>query len=247
MSEAGASPPQLPPPLKLSCTSADCAKQLHCFRATKKLREANQAGRCRSCGAALIDWSRVHRRDLGDADFTFESLRRELVRHHFWHITIDQKAINHARRKGRKRLLEAAEGRIRQSVGPAAPFHDGYQTPWEGSGNAIYGSSGFGVGARLTDLGPVRPRASALLRRAGAPRGRRPRYRGAPPGGCPASTGSRVLARGSAPPEPRGAGRRCRGSWQIRGWVSGPGGHPEPYEAMKIMRSPTGNPEEPKS
>jgi len=138
MSETEGSSLQLPPPLKLSCTSADCEKQLHCFRATKKLRGSNQAGRCRYCGADLIDWDRVHRRNLDDVGFTFESLRRELVRHHFWHVAIDQKAINHARRKGRKRLLEAAEARIWHSLGPAQPFHDGYQTPWEGSGNAIY-------------------------------------------------------------------------------------------------------------
>jgi hypothetical protein len=118
MAETEGSPSQLPPPLKLRCTSADCEKELHCFRATKKLRDENQSGRCRYCGADLIDWDRVHRRDVDDIDFTFESLRRELIRHHFWHVVIDQKAVNHALRKGRKRLLEAAESRIRQSVAP---------------------------------------------------------------------------------------------------------------------------------
>lgn len=138
MSATETSPPQMPPPLKLRCTSADCEKQLHCFRATKRLRESNQAGKCRYCGADLIDWNRVHRRDLDDVDFTLESLRRELVRHHFWHVALDQKAINHARRKGRNLLLAAVEARIRHSLGPAQPFHDGYQTPWEGSGNALH-------------------------------------------------------------------------------------------------------------
>ena len=42
--------------------------------------------------------------------------------------------------------------------------------------------------------------------------------------------------------EPRGAGRRCPGSWRIRGWVSGPGGYPEPCEAMKITEITHGKP-----
>ena len=110
MSEADGSPSQLPPPLKLSCTSSDCAKQLHCFRATKKLCETNQEGRCRSCGADLIDWSRVHRRDLEDADFTFESLRRELVRHHL--RSTRRRSITHVERaeKGFSRRPRDAYG-----------------------------------------------------------------------------------------------------------------------------------------
>lgn len=122
------------PPLKIRCTASDCDRNLHCFRTTKKLREANQAGRCRSCGVDLIDWTRVHQRDLADVDFTFGSLRHELVRHYFWHVTLDERAVNYARRKGRKRLAEAVEQRLRQSVGPAVPVRDGRQTPREGSG-----------------------------------------------------------------------------------------------------------------
>lgn len=125
-------------PLEIRCTAADCDRNLHCFRATKKLRESNQAGRCRYCGADLIDWTRVHQRDLADVDFTFKSLRHELVRHHFWHVDLDERAINYARRKGRKRLTEAVEHRLRKSVGPASPVLDGRQTPWEGSGNPIH-------------------------------------------------------------------------------------------------------------
>ena len=97
------------------------------------------------------------------------------------------------------------------------------------------------MGARLTDLGPVGPRAAALLRRAGAPRGRRPLYRGVPQGVPHLDMGPSFGA-WIGPPEPRGAGRRRRGSWRIRGWVSGPGGHPEPSEAMKITEITHGKP-----
>lgn len=132
-----ATPGQLPP-LNIRCTSSDCANDLHCFLATKKLREANRQGRCRSCGADLIDWSRVQRRDLHDAAFTFVSLRRELIRHHFWHVPIDQRALNYARRKGRIKLAEAARKRLASSIGPEKPYRDGQQTPHEGSGNPLH-------------------------------------------------------------------------------------------------------------
>ena len=130
-------PPKLEP-LKIKCTDADCQSGLHCFLTTGKLREVNKEGRCRYCGVDLIDWPRVHRRNIRDVAFTFEALRRELIRHHFWCVPIDPRAINYGRRKGRKGLREATEKRLRTSVAPAAPPRDGYQTPREGSGNCIH-------------------------------------------------------------------------------------------------------------
>src|SRR2546422_1206979 len=106
-------------PLKISCTSSDCKNGLHSFQETRKMLAANQKGQCRSCGAELVDWNRVHKRDPADAAYTFAALKYELVRHHNWHKEIDQKAINHARRKGRAGMQEAAARRIQSSVGPA--------------------------------------------------------------------------------------------------------------------------------
>ncbi len=123
-------------PLKISCTSTACDKGLHCFLQKKKLKAASISGKCRDCGADLVDWKRVHKRALADAPYTFNALKYELIRHHFWHIDIDQKAINHARRKGKIGMREAAEERIRHSVGPAEPTFDGRQTPREG--NALF-------------------------------------------------------------------------------------------------------------
>ena len=123
-------------PLKITCKSADCERGLHCFSQTKKMRIANQAGQCRYCGAKLIDVSRLSKRDLADVNYTFKALKYELWRHYYWHIEIDQKAINHARRKGKVGMRAAAEKRIRNSVGVANPYRDGIQTPKKG--NAIY-------------------------------------------------------------------------------------------------------------
>jgi hypothetical protein len=126
-------PRALPEPLDIKCTSADCDNDLHCFKTTRKLRAANATGLCRYCGANLIDWSRLHERDIRDAPFTFESLRREMIRHYYWHLSLDEKADRNARRKGRAGLREAAERRLWSSIGSASPYRDGYQTPKGGN------------------------------------------------------------------------------------------------------------------
>ncbi len=122
-------------PLGVTCTSSDCANELHCFKKSRSMSESER-GHCRSCGADLIDWQRVQKRDLQDVEFTFEALKYEMVRHYFWHKPIDQTAENHARRKGRAKLQEAVRRRLEKSVGPAKPPFDGRQTPNEG--NIIY-------------------------------------------------------------------------------------------------------------
>lgn len=127
-------------PLKLKCTSSDCEKELHCFKQTRKMKAANQFGQCRDCGAELVDWQRVHKRDLSDAEYTFEALKKELFRHHMWHVEISLKAVNHARKIGKNRMPTTVEQRIRKSVGSANPSYDGRQTPRENSdkANAIH-------------------------------------------------------------------------------------------------------------
>ncbi len=125
-------------PLKITCTASDCDSGLHCFKATRQMKAANEVGACRTCGAQLIDWDRVHRQDLADAEYTFSVLRLELIRHHFWHVPIDEKAVTHARRKGIHKLGLAARSRIKSSVGRANPPYDGRQTPMAGSGNVIH-------------------------------------------------------------------------------------------------------------
>lgn len=123
-------------PLEISCSSADCKSGLHCFRLTKRMKAADERGMCRYCGAKLVDVSRTYRRDFTDVKYTLEALKWEYWRHHYWHIEIDQKAVNHARRKGKIALRVAAAKRLRQSVGNAEPFHDGQQTPK--TGNTLY-------------------------------------------------------------------------------------------------------------
>lgn len=126
------------PALAITCTSTDCENGLHCFKQSRKQKDSEQLGQCRSCGANLVDWSRVQKRDLSDVKYTFHALKHEQIRHHFWHVEIDQKAINHARRKGKSRMRDAVRHRIRKSVGSAQHPREGRQTPKENSGNAIF-------------------------------------------------------------------------------------------------------------
>ena len=117
--------------LKLSCDKADCEKDLHCFRESKK-RARYPSGSCQQCGAALVDWDRVRRRDPGDVRHTLTALKQEWIRHHFWHADISQHAINYALRKGKAGIRTRALRQIRRSIG-VKHSRDGQQTPWDGN------------------------------------------------------------------------------------------------------------------
>lgn len=122
-------------PLKITCTSTDCESELHCFKAKRRVKDRLLPGPCRECGVQLVDWDRVHRRDLADQAYTFDALRHELIRHHFWHKEIDERAVNHATRKGKRKLRAAAKHRLATSIGPASQklYRDGLQTPMAGN------------------------------------------------------------------------------------------------------------------
>lgn len=124
-----------PPPLEIKCTTVDCEHDLHCFKQLKKMTP-DQRGKCRACGANLVNWDRVHRRDPADVQHTFDALKHETIRHHFFHREVDDGALRHAQRKGRIALKEAARTRLEKYLAPAEPARDGRQTPLEG--NTIY-------------------------------------------------------------------------------------------------------------
>jgi hypothetical protein len=124
-------------PLGITCTSSDCENGLHCFRQAKKHGEEQvTGGHCRDCGADLVNWPRLHNRSFQDVEYTFRSLKYELIRHHFWHEEIDIRALNYARRKGLNGLVAAAEKRVRRCLAPADPAFDGRQTGK--SGNPLF-------------------------------------------------------------------------------------------------------------
>lgn len=117
--------------LNIKCTDTDCNSGLHCFKAKDEMAAKNKAGVCRDCGIQLVDWERVHSRDAHDVENTFAMLKLEKVRHFFWHLPLSQRAVNHARRKGKRGLRERVRNHLANAIGPAHPWHDGFQTPMQ--------------------------------------------------------------------------------------------------------------------
>ena len=125
-------------PLKISCSRSECGENLHCFRRTRRMCKYPE-GQCQSCGAKLIDWTRVQSRDLCDIEHTFRSLKYEWIRHYFWEAPLTQRIVDYARRKGRNELESVVEKRIRKYVAKSRSqlFRDGTQTPFEGPKETI--------------------------------------------------------------------------------------------------------------
>jgi hypothetical protein len=71
---------QKPKPLKITCTSAKCDSDLHCFKKSREMAKSDY-GKCRSCGADLVDWDRMHQGKIEDANYVFESLNNTFANH----------------------------------------------------------------------------------------------------------------------------------------------------------------------
>jgi Domain of unknown function (DUF4186) len=121
-----------PPLPRMSCKNTDCTKNLHCFQQNKQDCKPVAGGKCRKCGADLVDWSRVHKRNPRDAAYTFSMLRFEWVRHKYFHQSLTERERTYALRKGQVGMRIAAKKRISSSVARKHPYRDGAQTPWTG-------------------------------------------------------------------------------------------------------------------
>jgi len=123
---------------EVSCSSHDCEHDLHCFRRQRPIKQSYRNGKCFACGVDLIDWNRIDKNNLKDVDYTIQAIQYEMIRHVYWHKTIDEQAMALARKKGPQQLRTDAEKRIVKHVSPASRdiFRDGTQTPF--SGNIIY-------------------------------------------------------------------------------------------------------------
>ncbi len=133
-------------PLDVKCTSVKCEVDLHCYRKKRGTRKTvhqqdlwgtvHQNGNCWACGRNLVDWSRVHEKDMSDVSYTFEALNTELIRRVYWHTEIDQRAVAHALKKRSQELHSDTKKRLLKYIAiPSYPW-DGRQTPRQG--NIIY-------------------------------------------------------------------------------------------------------------
>jgi hypothetical protein len=120
-------------PLNISCGSSKCAEGLHCFQVSNRATQKwGLKGVCKECGMNLIDWDRVHKNNISDARFIFESMRNELIRHVFWHMKIDKEAIEYALQRGRELLETHARKQLKAKIGRWNELYDGRQTPLMG-------------------------------------------------------------------------------------------------------------------
>jgi Domain of unknown function (DUF4186) len=124
-------------PLRITCTSSDCEHDLHCFRPTAKMSEAER-GNCRTCGADLVGWERIHRRDLSDAANTFSELEKEMFRNHMLHLPIPQRLAELGLKQGPEVLRQRTARAIRGALSKPHSQNpwDGRQTPRDGTDGA---------------------------------------------------------------------------------------------------------------
>jgi hypothetical protein len=119
------------------CKKTDCAQHLHCF--LKDRHRTTPEGTCLACGADLIDWPRLHRRDMRDVDHTIFSLKYEHIRHDFWcKVQLTARALAFARKHGRSGILREARKRVETKLLQPGRFANWGQTPFEDRGNAIH-------------------------------------------------------------------------------------------------------------
>src|SRR6266542_4933492 len=82
-------------PLNISCGSTKCEDNLHCFKTSERdARKFGNHGVCKVCGTSLIDRKRIHQNNIKDAEFIFQSMKNELIRHVYWHTKIEKSAID---------------------------------------------------------------------------------------------------------------------------------------------------------
>lgn len=123
--------------LEITCKSTRCDANLHSFHLNKtELKKLDGKRVCKDCGVDLIDWERVRKRNLKDSNFTIESLNTELFRSVFWNNDIiEPSAISKANKLSNEELREKAKKIIKQKIGKAKNFREGFQT--EKTGNEI--------------------------------------------------------------------------------------------------------------
>jgi hypothetical protein len=117
------------PELKVSCTDSRCDENLHCFRPRRSNGDSRPV--CRECGADLVDWEELYKRDIDKEALLFSELPKELIRHHYWHMRLPDEVIAKALRASPHTLAKRTKRAVSKRV--AAPsselWRDGAQTP----------------------------------------------------------------------------------------------------------------------
>jgi hypothetical protein len=106
-----------------------CIRGLHTYFRSPAINDRGHPI-CGSCGHDDIDWKRLHKRDIGDVEYTVAQLRTDRWQNGWWSGEIDAKAMQHAIRRGWTGIEEAIRRRVFQSVGRVYRMKDGRVQPW---------------------------------------------------------------------------------------------------------------------
>jgi hypothetical protein len=91
--------------------------------------DPEEVGCCRECGADLVDWETLHRRDISQIETLFNELPKELIRHHYWHIEIPQQVRERAEHYRPEVIADRTRRAVHSRVAEPAGTWDGTQTP----------------------------------------------------------------------------------------------------------------------
>lgn len=121
-------------PLDISCGSTKCDDGFHCFKTSERaVKKYGSHGVCKECGTHLIDWKRIHKNNIKDAKFIFQSMKNELIRHVYWHTQIEEGAIQNALNSTKSEMRIHAKKILKSTIGKAHNAWDGRQTPKTGN------------------------------------------------------------------------------------------------------------------
>lgn len=142
MTDFGKDWKKVAPPLKkrITCTSSKCEADLHSFRTNMRRKQNRENktlrnGVCADCGANLVDWKRLDKKNIKDSEYLISSLKLELIRKLFWDKPFDEMALNKVNDKTISELKEETEKILRRALTEPSKkqFRDGTQTKQDGN------------------------------------------------------------------------------------------------------------------
>jgi hypothetical protein len=120
-------------PVKLTCTSKDCANDLHLYRPGRGEWKEPSVGVCQGCGDTSVDMTIPRARDLDHPEAIFAELGREFIREHFLQKPFDERARRLIHRDGLDGIKNRVHDRLARSIGGEPTAWDGRQTKLEGN------------------------------------------------------------------------------------------------------------------
>jgi hypothetical protein len=106
-------------PITIRCKWSACAHDHHTLDYTGHVDPGGRSfpkGHCQACGKPILASTETAGLVSDDFGNVIGALNSELIRHHYWSVSIDLRAWNKAKRVGRKRLHEQAMKRVTKEM-----------------------------------------------------------------------------------------------------------------------------------